>query len=185
MPACAAAHSRSRKLFAAILESPVPKPRIHVGVGLCHEGFPNRCRHCDPAPCLLACLPGAIFRDEELDTVLIDPDKCINCASCAMACPFGVIRYHEDCHAPPGKVVAVKCDNCFERQEKGLIPACVEVCKVNALTFEEPGAALKRKTDEVARSVSLGVSQAELPAGSPRFALLIGHKRKELHVGQP
>lgn len=185
MPACAAAHSRSRNLFAAILESPVPKPRIHVGAGLYHEGFPNRCRHCDPAPCLLACLPGAIFRDEELDTVLIDPDKCINCASCAMACPFGVIRYHEDCHAPPGKVVAVKCDNCFERQEQGLIPACVEVCKVNALTFEEPGEALKRKTDEVARSVSLGVSQAELPAGFARFALLIGHKRKELHVGRP
>jgi len=39
---------------------PRPKARVHVGIGLYNEGFPNRCRHCDPAPCLLACLPGAI-----------------------------------------------------------------------------------------------------------------------------
>jgi carbon-monoxide dehydrogenase iron sulfur subunit len=87
--------------------------------------------------------------------VLIDPDKCINCASCAMACPFGVLRFHEDREAPPGKVTAVKCDNCEERQDQGLIPACVEACLPGALTFEEPDQALKRKTDQVSRSVWL------------------------------
>lgn len=177
MIACATAHSRSKNLLTAVLETPQPKPRVHVGVGLYHEGFPNRCRHCDPAPCQLACLPGAIARDLELDTVLIDPDRCINCASCAMACPFGVIRYHQDCFAPPGKTVAIKCDNCLERQLQGLIPACVEVCKVQALTFEEVDAALKRKTDEVARSVSAGVIRSEPPAG---YALLVDIKKKQL-----
>ena len=54
MLACATAHSRSLSLFAATLETPQPKPRIHVGAGCFNEGFPNRCRHCDPAPCLLA-----------------------------------------------------------------------------------------------------------------------------------
>jgi len=181
MAACAITHSKTRDLFSAVLETPLPKPRIHVGVGLFNEGFPNRCRHCDPAPCQLACLPGAILRDLEFDTVLIDPDKCINCASCAMACPFGVLRYHEHCFAPPGKVVAVKCDNCIERQMQGLIPACVEVCKVHALTFEEPAEALKRKTDEVARSVSAGVSQSDLTVG---FTLLNTHKRKQIELGR-
>jgi len=175
--ACAVAHSRTKTLFSAALETPLPKPRVHVGAGLYNEGFPNRCRHCDPAPCLMACLPGAIFRDRDAGTVLIDPDKCINCASCAMACPFGVIRYHQDPVAPPGKTVAVKCDNCIERREQGLIPACVEICKSGALTFEEPAAALKRKTDEVSRSVSRG---AEAEALSPGFALLNSIKRAQI-----
>ena len=65
MTACATAHSKTKQLFTAVLETPLPKPRVHVGVGLYDEGFPNRCRHCDPAPCLLACLPGAIFRDSQ------------------------------------------------------------------------------------------------------------------------
>ncbi len=176
MIACATAHSKSGSLFSAICEIPLPKPRVHVGVGLYGEGFPNRCRHCDPAPCMMACLPGAIYRNAEYDTVLIDPDKCINCASCAMACPFGVIRYHEDMEAMPGRTVAIKCDNCIGRQAKGLVPACVEMCKSGALTFEEPSRALKRKTDEVARSV-----RAEVPAGtkSAGFDLLNAAKKAQ------
>jgi carbon-monoxide dehydrogenase iron sulfur subunit len=150
-----------------------------VGAGLFDEGFPNRCRHCDPAPCQLACLPGAIFRDGKTGTVLIDPDRCINCASCAMVCPFGVIRYHEDAAAPPGKVVAVKCDNCIQRQEQGRIPACVEVCKSGALTFEEVTDAMKRKTDEVSRSVSAG---AETPLMPPGFALLKAMKKNQVQL---
>ena len=65
----------------------------------------DRCRHCNPAPCMLACLSGAIFRDSEMETVMINPDTCINCASCAMACPYGVIPFHEDWVAPPGKTI--------------------------------------------------------------------------------
>lgn len=174
--ACATVHSRSKQLFSAIAERPLPKPRIHVGAGLYAEGFPNRCRHCNPAPCQMACLPGAIFRDPGTESVLIDPDRCINCASCAMACPFGVIRYHEDAAAPPAKVVAVKCDNCIERRENGEIPACVEVCKSGALTFEAPSEAQRRRTEEVSRSVSAGAETVTLSEG---FALLNAVKKTQ------
>ncbi len=54
MMSCATAHSQSKSLFTAISEKPLPKPRVHVGAGRYGEGFPNRCRHCDPAPCLSA-----------------------------------------------------------------------------------------------------------------------------------
>lgn len=170
MPACAVAHSKSKSLFAATLEHPRPRPRIHVGVGPANAGFPNRCRHCNPAPCLAACLPGAIFWAPDRETVLIDPDKCINCASCAMSCPFGVLRFHPDCTAPPNMAVAVKCDNCEQRQAQGLIPACVEACKAGALTFEQLDDALKRKTDQVSHSVMQ--AEEEAAGASASFDLL-------------
>ncbi|MEZ4527991.1 MAG: 4Fe-4S dicluster domain-containing protein [Desulfobacterales bacterium] len=180
MTACAVSHSASKSLFTAIREDPLPKSRIHIGAGLHGEGFPNRCRHCDPAPCMLACLPGAISRIPETGTVSINPDMCINCASCAMACPFGVIRYHQDRAALPGKTVALKCDNCMDRQRQGQIPACVEVCKSGALTFEESSAAQKRKTDAVARTVSAeAAGESLIPPG---MALLNAVKKAYVHV---
>ena len=181
MFACATAHSDSKLPFAATQEKPLPRPRVHVGAGLYGEGFPNRCRHCEPAPCMLACLPSAIFVNRETGSVLIDADRCINCASCAMACPFGVIRYHRDYKAPPEKTVAVKCDNCVERQSAGLIPACVEACKSGALTFEESDDALKKKTDEMARRISLGIENREIP-DSPAFSLLTTHKKAQREI---
>jgi anaerobic carbon-monoxide dehydrogenase iron sulfur subunit len=179
MAACAVAHSKTKQLYTALGETPRPRSRIHVGVGLYQEGFPNRCRHCDPAPCMLACLAGAIFRDDDGSTVLINPDRCIDCASCAMACPYGVIRFHEDPHAPPGKTIAAKCDNCDERRSRGLIPACVEACKSKALTYEELSESMKKKTDAVARSVSAG---AEAVSGSPGWELLKTVKKAQLSI---
>ena len=175
--ACAVAHSEAKQLVAALFESPRPRPRIHVGAGRYNEGFPNRCRHCEPAPCMLACLPGAITRVVESGTVMINVDTCINCASCAMACPFGVIRYHEERRAPAGKTVAVKCDNCLARQREGGIPACVEACLSGALTFETLDAAYKRQTDAVARTVSAVAAAEEL---APGWALLNAHKKAQL-----
>jgi carbon-monoxide dehydrogenase iron sulfur subunit len=75
----------------------------------------------------------------------------------------------------------VKCDNCYERQLAGLIPACVEVCKSAALTFEERAAAMKRKTDEVARSVCAGLAPVDL---APGFTLLNAVKRKQIELAR-
>lgn len=184
MAACAAAHSQSGSLAAAIREDPLPAPRVHVGSGRYGEGFPNRCRHCDPAPCMTACLPGAIYRDRSLNTVLIDPSRCINCASCAMACPFGVLRYHRDPWVSPNRAVAVKCDNCIHRQVQGLIPACAEVCKSGALTFEEPDRAMKRRADEMARRTAGYVEQERTGEEAPGFMLLRQLRKRAIQLAE-
>ncbi|HSO19254.1 MAG TPA: 4Fe-4S dicluster domain-containing protein [Desulfosarcina sp.] len=181
MLACATAHSRSLTLFGAVQEIPRPRARIHVGAGRFNEGFPNRCRHCDPAPCQAACLAGAIYRRENAGTVMINPDRCINCASCAMACPYGVIRFHEDPLGPPGQATAVKCDNCSARVSQGRIPACVEICKAGALTWEAMDEAMRRKTRDVARSVSPDAHAAAMPAG---VALMKSIRQSELRLSR-
>jgi carbon-monoxide dehydrogenase iron sulfur subunit len=181
MAACAVAHSQTQSLHTALGETPLPRARIHVGVGSANEGFPNRCRHCDPAPCLSACLAGAIFQDSKRHTVFINADRCINCASCAMACPYGVIRFDQDGLGPPGRTVALKCDNCIPRVEQDLLPACVEVCKTQALTYEEIATAMKRKTDRVARGMTPGEAQA---SGAPGWDLLNALKRRQISIGQ-
>jgi anaerobic carbon-monoxide dehydrogenase iron sulfur subunit len=169
--ACAVAHSLSKNLFWAVFETPAPKPRIHAEPGLAlNTSFPNKCRHCNPAPCLMACPTGAIYRaTESPDTVLINTRKCIACGMCAMVCPFDVITYFASAEAPEKPAVAIKCDNCIERQRQGMIPACVESCKVGALEFGEINELVKSARTRYARAVSLAVSQldsdlTELPA---------------------
>jgi carbon-monoxide dehydrogenase iron sulfur subunit len=133
--ACAVEHSASKNLFAAIAEATVPKPRLRLYPGEHNLAFPNKCRHCDPAPCQEVCIAGAIRRDLARGTVDIDPHRCINCAMCAMACPFGVLTYAPVHAAPYKAAVALKCDQCPDREKVGKVPACVAACKVGALTY--------------------------------------------------
>lgn len=182
--ACAVAHSRTKTLYGAVFEEPRTPPRIHVGPGPATFAFPNKCRHCDPAPCMAACMPRAIGRDAPTGAVLVDPSRCIQCGMCSMACPFGVIRYRADWRAPGRPSVAVKCDNCADRQKEGRVPACVETCLVGALEFGDPNDLLREETRRLARQVSLGLRQAdEARKEPPVVALWRGLGQRQAAVG--
>ena len=84
-----------------------------------------RCQHCADAPCIEACLTGALYRDEQSGLVLVDQDKCIGCGTCMLVCPFGAIRKDEQTG------IIVKCDGCLDRE----IPRCVAVCPNGALVI--------------------------------------------------
>jgi len=139
--ACAVEHSRSKDLAGAVLERPAPRTRVYVEAGpSLGTSFPNRCRHCQPAPCLLVCPTAAIGRDPVEGLVLVDTGKCIACAMCAIVCPFAAIDFHPQAargddvaHA----LVATKCDGCIDRVRQGREPACSEVCMVGALVYGE------------------------------------------------
>ncbi len=159
--ACAVEHSQSKNLFLSVLESPKPKPRIHSDPGLTMDtSFPNKCRHCTPAPCHSACPTGAIHRSGDFpDIVLVDGKKCIACLMCAMVCPFDVITAFPSAAAPQRKAVATKCDDCIDRQVQGRIPACVEACKSEALMFGEFNELVKTARTEYSGAVSSHVAQ--------------------------
>lgn len=161
--ACAVAHSQTKNLFLAVFESPLPKPRIHAEPGMAmNTAFPNKCRHCNPAPCMAVCPTAAIHHSADFpDIVLVNAHKCIACGMCAMVCPFDVLTYHRLAIAPERGVVAVKCDHCIERQRAGLIPACVESCKVGALEFGEINEITKAGRTRYSEAVSVAVGMIE------------------------
>jgi formate dehydrogenase iron-sulfur subunit len=90
-----------------------------------------QCMHCNEPACVSACIVGA-FSKEENGAVIWDTDKCIGCRYCIVACPFQVptFEFHKALN-PEIK----KCDFCYERTQQGQIPACVEICPVEALTY--------------------------------------------------
>ncbi len=90
-----------------------------------------QCMHCDQPACLSACIVGA-FTKEENGAVIWDESKCIGCRYCMVACPFQIPAYEYD-KAVEARVV--KCDWCIDRQNEDKLPACVEICPVDALTF--------------------------------------------------
>lgn len=120
---CAAERcSEAKTLLGAVQESPLPQPRVRVEGGS-GDAFPLQCRHCLQAPCLNACLTGALRRDEESGIVLIREDLCIGCWTCTAFCPYGVI------YPSPERKIALKCDRCLYMEK----PVCVDVCPTGAL----------------------------------------------------
>jgi Fe-S-cluster-containing dehydrogenase component len=90
-----------------------------------------QCMHCDHPSCVSACIVGA-FTKEENGSVIWDTNKCIGCRYCMVACPFQVPAFEFEEALKPD---VVKCDFCFSRTKEGKLPACVETCPVEALTY--------------------------------------------------
>ena len=88
------------------------------------------CMHCLEPSCVSACLVGGLQKTAE-GPVVYDPDKCIGCRYCMLACPFHVPRYEWSRVTPFMR----KCDLCVDRLASGQRPACVEACPEKALTF--------------------------------------------------
>ncbi len=128
------------------------------------QAYPVLCNHCEDAICVQVCPTGATRKNED-GIVSIDPDKCVGCRSCLVACPYQVRTYHRkrepffgyqgltdferigDKLYPLQTGTVVKCNFCMERVhggiKQGLIPgvdvdatpACVITCPAKARYF--------------------------------------------------
>lgn len=116
---------------------------------------PINCRHCQDSPCTLVCPTQAVHRETE-DAVTVAPMKCIGCALCTLACPFGAIWLDVI------NKVARKCDLCLHRIQQGMEPACVATCSARALSFGEMEDSVARAKQKPARTV---ISRATGPVG--------------------
>jgi len=133
---CVTQHSASRDIIKTYKgQEPTPPSAMYFE----ERGsisFALQCRHCEEAPCLMACLTGALYRDKETGRVLHNQDKCIGCWMCIMSCPLGVVKPDFQ-----NKRVASKCDLCIERD----FPICVENCPNEAIVVvDEEGTIIRR-----------------------------------------
>jgi carbon-monoxide dehydrogenase iron sulfur subunit len=124
---CQLQHAPSRDLVKAFKKaSSRPLPRLHVEEK-CAVSFSVRCQNCDDAPCIQACLTGALTRDPVSLLVTLDDERCIGCGTCLLVCPLGAIKLDT------GRGKALKCDLCQDED----IPACVANCPNEALVCVE------------------------------------------------
>jgi carbon-monoxide dehydrogenase iron sulfur subunit len=126
---CQVEHSQSKDLIKAFRgRTPRPLSRLRVE----EKGpisFSVCCQQCDEAPCVYACLTGALSRDPVRGVIKVDEERCVGCWTCILVCPFGAIRQDTN----RGRIA--KCDLCAGKDE----PACVTNCPNEALVYVEAG----------------------------------------------
>lgn len=124
---CLVQHSKSKKIIKAFRDE---RDTIVPGVQVEQSGYTSfalQCRHCDDAPCLEACITGAMHRDPETGVVLCDQDRCVGCWMCIMVCPVGAIQ-----RGVTTQIIS-KCDLCMGEE----MPVCVANCPNEALIYED------------------------------------------------
>lgn len=104
-----------------------------------------QCMHCIDPGCASACMLHSLHKNETTGIVEYDPQYCVGCRYCQMACNFGVPKYEFT------KLSAriVKCEYCRHRQKDAAVqtatglthyplgqgPACCEVCPRGAVIY--------------------------------------------------
>ena len=90
----------------------------------------RQCMHCVLPACASACLTKAMKKTDE-GPVIWRENKCMGCRFCMVSCPFDMPKFEYDSANPKIQ----KCVMCWERLKEGQLPACVENCPAEALTF--------------------------------------------------
>lgn len=126
---CATAHSHYPgsvwKAYKLSTQPVVPRLNVERSVA---DVFSVPCRHCEEPFCVAACITGAMQKDSETGIVAVDEDRCVACATCVVACPYGAVYMSREVQ------MIAKCDLC---QKLGQTPACVQNCPNEALVIEE------------------------------------------------
>ena len=87
--------------------------------------IPTVCTQREKPYCVEVCPTAALEKNSETGIVEFIKDKCIGCKQCVVACPWGSIKLDHS-----GKEI-IKCDH-YNGD-----PACIDVCKPEAITYVE------------------------------------------------
>ena len=121
--------------------------------------IPRRCMHCQNPPCADLC-PWGAARKLKNGITRIDADVCLGGSKCKAVCPWhiperqtGVGLYLDILPSFAGNGVMYKCDRCYDRIEKGKLPACIEVCPEQVQTIG-PRDEILKEANAIAREIN-------------------------------
>jgi Fe-S-cluster-containing dehydrogenase component len=112
----------------------------------------TQCMHCLQPACAAGCLTRALAKTEE-GPVVWRESKCMGCRFCMVSCPFDAPKF--EYHSAVPRIQ--KCRMCFERVTEGQVPACVENCPGEALTFGKRGELLRIARERIVSDPDLYV----------------------------
>ena len=94
-----------------------------------------QCMHCNEPCCASVCFVKAFTKTPE-GPVLYNPDVCVGCRYCVMACPYSALGYEYDNPTSPR---VMRCTMCYDRIKQNLQPACAEACPTGAIKLNDRG----------------------------------------------
>ncbi len=139
----------------------------------------QNCMHCKKPGCVSACPVSALQKDKDDGVVTYDPNRCIGCRYCQMACPFNIPTF--EWHRANPKIT--KCDMCrstinpksndFVSDENGNViydengnptykdnpnkgTACTKVCPTGAVLYGRREDMLKLAHERIQKSKEKG-----------------------------
>lgn len=92
---------------------------------------PIICMHCKDPACARSCPTQAITVAPDGTVLSAQKERCVACANCTYACPFGIPMIDNNAK------MMVKCDMCYERTTNNLAPMCASVCPTQAIRFAD------------------------------------------------
>ena len=98
-----------------------------------------QCMHCLEPACAHSCFVKAFAKRHD-GAVTYDPNVCVGCRYCMMACPFNIPAYEYHIALDP---LVTKCTFCEHRLKEGREPACVEICPTRTMYFNTREEVLK------------------------------------------
>jgi anaerobic dimethyl sulfoxide reductase subunit B (iron-sulfur subunit) len=154
-----------------------PQKTTNVGVFAYYSSI--SCNHCDEPACAKVCPTGAMHKTN-YGIVDVNPNKCIGCRSCAMACPYGAPQYSK------AQKCMTKCNGCKERLDEGLAPICVESCPFRALEAGAIGDLRKKYGHEasIAPLPKYEITRPNLVLKPEKNALSSGNGKGTMHLPQ-
>jgi formate dehydrogenase iron-sulfur subunit len=106
-----------------------------------------QCNHCLEPACASVCFVKALKKTKS-GAVTYNPDVCVGCRYCMIACPFEIPAYEYNNPITPR---VTKCHMCYPRLVEGRLPGCVEACPMEALIFGKREDLLKAARTKISK----------------------------------